>query len=393
MNRSILVVTGVVAAALLLAGCSTQPTVAHTLHPSRAPGAPTLSAVSAMHLTLNSTPVSADLQGTGAFEISLTTAQGRAVAAKVLGWLRRAKPLRMTTIPLPSLGDHMLTISLRKGKTVSVAQYFAQDTAGSYHASPGVVLISTPPSAAKSSRYRDPGLARWLNAGWSADIEKLAPHWICKNKRPPSPYQNEARGVFQNGTQWIVAADSAQECAVLYTGKGATWKTTLIATHTFSSPLSGAFVEQAQFLDPMHGFVLISGTPYHGQTPRILYATLDGGVTWHSLPVDSEQPFPYGSSMVNMRFTSSSVGWLVTLNNYSGRVYVYHTVSGGETWTETSFSLPAGTRLDPSRIALAPAFRNTQDGTIEVVSQWKGLLIFDTPDGGGHWIYNPLGNG
>lgn len=388
MSRIVIAVASI---AILLAGCSAQRQVSTSPPQSRIPWGPALSAVSNVQLNLNSTPVSPPLQGPGPLQINPTITRGRVVVSKLLGWLRQAKPLPQTPIPLPEFGDHMLSFALHNGKSVTVSQYFVSDGSGSYQASPTIVLISTPLAASNSGRYRDPALAQWLNAGWSVDLEKLAPHWTCANKRPPNPYLNEIRGAA-NGIPWVVAADGAQGCVVLYIGKGTGWQETQIAAHAFSSPWTGAYVEQVQFLDPMHGFVLISGTLYDGQIPRTLYATEDGGVTWHSLPVDSEQPFPYSNTVVNMRFTSPSVGWLVALNN-SGRVYVYHTASGGETWTDTSFSLPANATSDPSLIALPPTFQNAQVGTIEVVSQWGGLLWFNTTDGGKHWTFDPLGNG
>lgn len=388
MNR---IMVGVAALGLFLAGCGAQAKIVHSVPPSRVSWVPTLSAVAHVRLDLNSSPTDPTLQGPGPFEISSSTATSRTVVSKLLGWLRQAKPLPMTPIPLPSLGDHMLTVALRNGKTVSVAQYFVQDGSGNFQASPTVVLISTPLAASNSVRYRDPALAHWLNAGWSTDLEKLAPHWKCTNRRPPSPYENEIHGAFSNGTQWVVAADAAQGCAVLYTTKGKGWKATLIAMPVFSSPSSGARVEQVQFIDSVHGFVLISGSPHMGQVPRVLFVTLDGGAYWHAMPVDAEQPFPRSDTTVIMRFTSFRVGWLVTRNK--GRVYVYHTTSGGETWTNTSFSLSARAASDPSLIALPPTFQNAEEGTIEVVSQWGGLLFFNTSDAGQHWIFDPLGNG
>jgi hypothetical protein len=351
--------------AILFAACTAQQQTYTSPPKSRVAWAPAVSAVSNVHLNLNSTPAPADFQGPGPFQISPTSALGRAIVSKLIGWLRQARALPMAPVPIPTMGDHALSFALRDGNSVSVTQYFVPDGSANYHASPTVVLISTPLAPSNSGRYRDPNLAKWLNAGWSADLEQLAPHWTCGNKRPPSPYQNEIRGEFHSGAHWIVAADRAQGCAVLYIGKDEAWKTALIATHVFSNPWSGATVEQVQFLDDLHGLVLIRGSPYAGLIPRVLFITENGGATWHAMPDDSEQPFPYSPTSVSMHFSSPATGWLVTLDDDSGMAHVYHTISGGETWTETSFSLPAGTKTDPSRIALAPAFWDAQDGSIE----------------------------
>ena len=75
------------------------------------------------------------------------------------------------------------------------------------------------------------------------------------------------------------------------------------------------------------------------------------------------------------------------------RVFAYHTKDGGASWTETDFSLPPYAATNGRLVALPPTFQNARDGTMQVVSQWAGLLIFTTTDGGQRWTFNPLGNG
>jgi hypothetical protein len=382
----------IAAAALLLAGCNAH-TTGDSSPPPKASLAPSLSAVSNVQLNLNSTPVSPPIQGAGPFQIKPTSKESQAIVSKLLGWLRQAKPLPQTPVPLPSLGDSMLSFSLRSGKSVSVSQYFVQDASGVYEPSPSIVLVSalTP---SKSGRYRDPALAKWLSFGWSADLQRLAPHWTCASTAPPSPYQNEISGTSQDGAPWKVAADDGHSCVVFYAKTAHGWRSSTIATDVLSG--GGAYVEQVQFVDSMHGFVLIAGSPGAGQDPRALYATQDGGATWTRMPVDN-QPFPGSDTEVTMRFTSPTDGWLVTLNAFytPTRVYVYHTTDGGATWTATYALVPVSSQSPPNglRVALPPTFQNAQDGTIEVVSQWSGLLFFDTTDGGKHWSFYPLGNG
>lgn len=394
MNRSSHTMAGVMAALLLFTGCNAQPTVAHGSKTSRTPWAPNLSAVSDMHLNLNSTPVSPDLQGPGPFEIPLATVQGRTVAAKVLDWLRQAKPLPMTPIIMPSLGEHALSIGLRTGRSVFVQQYFVRDGAGNFHASPTIVVISTLITASKSSRYRDPALARWLNSGWRIDLAKLAPEWTCSSRRPPSPYQNEIRGAFPNGSPWVFAAGGVRGCVVLYIGRGSRWNRSIVSRHVLAG--TQVSVAQAQFIDRLHAFVLVEASPGTGMLPRlVLYRTQDGGATWRIIPPDLSAPFTTSDSTAQMRFSSPLDGWIVALNfAYNPvRVFVYHSKNGGSTWTQTSFTLPEHATTWGRLVAPPPTFQNPQDGTIVVVSQWGGLLIYDTTDGGKHWTFNPLGNG
>lgn len=140
---------------------------------------------------------------------------------------------------------------------------------------------------------------------------------------------------------------------------------------------------------------VIDSTADATDAPALTTRTRDGGLTWRSPPVDSEQPFPSSDTDVNMRFTSASDGWLVTVNDFyhPGRVFVYRMTDGGETWTETDFALPADARSSDFPEATTPMFQNALDGTIRVLSQWRGILFFTTTDGGKHWTCDALGNG
>lgn len=388
MHRTMAVVA---CAAILLAGCGApghaghgEPTAVHTW-------VPVARVVTQADLNLGWGLGQPRLQGPGPIRIAPTTANGRAVISKLLGWLRVADSLPESPSPTPGFGDHVLTFSLPRGRSLTVSQDYLPDGSGGYRASPSVVLVSAL-DAANSGRYRSPALAGWLSAEWSHDAELMSAGWTCAQRTPPNGGQNVIGGTFGNGAQWIVAADAAHSCVVLYTGNGSGWKRSTVATHVLSH--GGATVEQVQFLDPFYGFVLVGGSPGAGQVSRVLYATRDGGLTWRSLP-DAEQPFPSSDTDVNMRFTSPSDGWLVTVTDFHdpGRVFVYRTTDGGEIWTQTAFGLPADARSADYPAASPPLFQNALDGTIRVLSPWRGVLFFTTTDGGKHWTYDALGNG
>lgn len=278
----------------------------------------------------------------------------------------------------------MLTLSLRDGKSVSVGQYYVPDALGNYKLSQSVVAIG-------ARRYRDPALASWLTSGWVSDAASFDVHWTCTSKIPPDGHLNEVSGNRPNGDIWLVASDPARGCVTFYTGHAGRWRSSTVAT---SLP-DGALVEQVQFVAPLDGYILVAGYPGAGQAPHVLFATHDGGMTWKALHTDSDQPFPQNNTLVNMRFTSPTNGWLVTLMNSlsPSRVFVYHTTDGGRTWTESSFPMPSDVQASGCLLATAPVFQSALDGSIQVLSQWNGILYFSTTDGGQHWSFDPLGNG
>lgn len=403
MKRSTTVLAACVA--LLVAGCSTPNVTA--VGPMPTTWVPSVRDVTRVNLNLNPAPTPA-VYGSGPLEVYPSTAKGRAVISKLLDWLRQARPISPTKpSPEPSFGDHSLTFTLEDGTSLVVTYDYvwvydkrSPNGVGYYRPSTSDVLIWLP-RAERAVRYRSPALAHWLHTRWSTDLRALASSWTCASQRPLSPYRNEISGYLPNGSQWVVEADAARGCVMFYHGQNGDWESSVVATQTFSPPWSGAYLEQAQFLDSRHGFMLIGGSAGAGELPRVLFSTRDGGSTWRSLPVDSEQPFPGSDTVVTMRFTSPADGWLVTVNDFyrPDRLYVYHTTDGGETWTDTYTALPGYYGTVAYRRAQPPTFTSAQDGTLEILSVpapsggYSPSLIFRTMDGGLHWTFVLLSNG
>lgn len=408
MNRVILAAAS---AAILMAGCSTQKITPIGPIPKNS-WVPTLQGISQVNLNLGQIPTPS-LYGSGPLEIYPKTAKARVVISKLLNWLRQAQrlspsmPLRVPPFRPPSFGAHSLVFTLGDGTYFAVSYDYvwvydkkSPNGVGYYGRSTRNVMVWLP-DANRTLVYRDPQLAHWLNTGWSTDLRALARSWTCADQRPLSPYQNEISGYFPNGAQWVVEADAALGCVVFYHGQSGGWESSTVATRAFSSPWSGAFIEQAQFVDALRGFVLVGGSPDAGQLPRVLFSTLDGGITWRRLPASSEQPFPDSETVITMQFTSPTDGWLVTVNDFYSphRLYVYHTTDGGRTWTDTYTNLPGFYGSVPYRRADPPLFTNAQDGTLELLSVPSAhggnypSLIFRTIDGGLHWTFVQLSNG
>ncbi len=100
------------------------------------------------------------------------SAKGRTAIAQLLSWLHIARRLSPRPSLEPSFGDHVLTVALRGGGTVTVTYdyvcYRGSHTARCHPSSDDVLVSSS--ASAPAVRYFAPALAQWLKAGWKADM-------------------------------------------------------------------------------------------------------------------------------------------------------------------------------------------------------------------------------
>lgn len=368
---------------------------------------PSLADVKRITLTLGGDPL-LDLQATtGPIQIYPTSPKGKALIEHLLRLLAQAKKIPSSTANGPAgVGEsHALLFELKNGKSLAISQSYESTGEVSPTAVDASFEIHGPPNSTfGGGTYEDPALAQWLGDEWSKDTQALAKGWTCASGRPPDGiYANQISGFFTReyadqingnltGSQpWEFVASSQSRCVTLYTRKNGAWASSVVTEH---GPL-GAAVEQAQFVDATHGLVLVGGPPGTGTVPRRLYATSDGGVTWHALPASG--PFPMSDTSVQMRFTSPEDGWLTTVNNsYSpARVYVYRTTNGGQSWTAAYFTLSSVVTLNGHfhyKFATLDS-ANGLTGTIAVFGPSTGIAWFDSTDGGVRWKYDQNANG
>lgn len=343
---------------------------------------PSLTDVKQATFTLNAYVGLIDIQMTGPIQIYPTSQKGKALIKKILHLLAQGKAIAMSPGGTPLYGTHELVVHLKAGNTLDVSQWYGSTPE---QASSSIIDVSSATNPT-GGRYEDPALAQWLADGWSKDTQAISEGWTCGGKSPPNGDPNQISGTFKSGQAWEFAASSQAGCVMFYTRKHGTWTSVIVTEH---EPL-GATIEQAQFVDATHGFVLVGGSPGAGQLPRVLYETSDGGATWHALP--NSGPFPMSDTNVQMRFTSPADGWLTTLNSvYSpARVYVYHTTDGGKIWTGTYFALPPAVEQYASDLSVASP-RVAQGRFLEsiVVFGQGALFLFDSNDGGSNWQYAP----
>ncbi len=108
-----------------------------------------------------------------------------------------------------------------------------------------------------------------------------------------------------------------------------------------------------------------------------LTVTHDGGLTWQSQILPGTEGMLYQSPTVSPPvFFSSSAGYLVFFQGTFGQSVLYTTTDGGQSWAPHPLPLPLG-GLTPT-----VSFQSLENGWIIA---GDGRLLYQTTDGGRHW--------
>jgi photosystem II stability/assembly factor-like uncharacterized protein len=129
---------------------------------------------------------------------------------------------------------------------------------------------------------------------------------------------------FFDSAQGVVAALGSPSVIYRTADAGRTWS---------AKPAAGGAVASASFVDPVHGWLLLSGSTF--ASAGELVRTDDGGVTWTNLG----SPALGNDLAYRVHFTDAQVGWLDSL---SSRPYAYKTADGGATWRQVPLPAPRG---------------------------------------------------
>lgn len=139
------------------------------------------------------------------------------------------------------------------------------------------------------------------------------------------------------------------------------------------------------FADAQHGWVsIVQGSGPSGSSGEV-YATSDGGATWHLV---GDAPFDGA-----IRFVSASEGWGVDATGPpAGRTAgLYRTLDGGGTWLQVSVRLPASLPRGSSPEFPEPPTFYGAVGVLPVLSEprnhrtGESLTFFLSRDGGATW--------
>lgn len=224
------------------------------------------------------------------------------------------------------------------------------------------------------------------NTGWVAGRKNLmltqdaGQHWT--DITPPAKTAGNIKSVFfLNATEGWVATSFAgtviqvsPSFAISRTSDaGATWKTEPL-TASFEA---GSTPVSLDFVDTLHGWLMLRAPSSPNFSRGVLLATTDGGASWKALPTP-----PIGGEV---RFTSSSVGW-VAGGPAGNQLYV--TRDGGQSWQQQSVAAPAGVTAETTPKYQLPKFSNDREGTLAVFfgkSETSKLVVYGTKDGGTTW--------
>jgi photosystem II stability/assembly factor-like uncharacterized protein len=150
-----------------------------------------------------------------------------------------------------------------------------------------------------------------------------------------------------------------------------------------------------QFLDPSSGFALAALDAGAGSETVALFKTADGGQNWARVftndPNDASgnNSLPRGGQKYGFTFLDASRGWVGGATPVDNTIYLYRTLDGGATWSETGLALPAGYESAQTG-NYGPQFFSASEGILVVnlaMPADPGLvtLVYRTTDGGETW--------
>ncbi len=159
---------------------------------------------------------------------------------------------------------------------------------------------------------------------------------------------------------------------------GVTWYD---ATPPNPPPLG--YSARAEFLDEMHGWVLVADTS--NPNAGTLYRTSSGGASWTPLSV------PFGSG--ELHFIDQNNGWaMADLGAGAGSmgIAIFQTTDGGQTWTQTYTNDPnqtgAGDSLPLSGIKNGMTVTDMKNAWIGGVTYASAIVyLYQTSDAGHTW--------
>ncbi len=156
------------------------------------------------------------------------------------------------------------------------------------------------------------------------------------------------------------------------------------------------------FVDPQHGWLLVSLGGAAGSEAVEILKTENGGQTWQPVSLTSGQSgqpvtgtLPFGCDKTGIAFADTSTGWAAG-SCPGGSLFLYVTHDGGQTWQPQPLSPPPGYAADlfsSCQCAVnPPIFVSPRDGVfaLNIYEANQGTYLYVTSDGGANWTAREL---
>ncbi|HLZ57301.1 MAG TPA: YCF48-related protein [Ktedonosporobacter sp.] len=224
-------------------------------------------------------------------------------------------------------------------------------------------------------------------------------HW--RDVTPPTTQLNAlARGDFRDSRYaWIVGTQSSGSIFLLHTSDGGqTWQRSTITTDSQS-----AIADMPHFLTPLEGWLelVTHGGPGAGSESADILHTTDSGQTWSKIASTdrfNESGLPRAGYKTGISFKDHLNGW-ATGHDASYNAWLYATHDGGHTWhSQPVVDLPGYYGTDATMVSYTTTppvfFGNDGFLPVEVRGQLDrgpqaavhGFILCITHDGGQTWV-------
>lgn len=213
---------------------------------------------------------------------------------------------------------------------------------------------------------------------------------VWRVARPPDLSQHDriiAEGFSSRMTSLVVSGATTRVYTT--TDNGFHWVSTPIADDLPSgSAVSIDYVGQ-------DGWIMFVSNMAMGAQEDVIYHTVDGGAHWIQVSSSmwstqsTNAILPRGAK-TGLAFVSSLDGWATISNDtWQGHAEIYATADGGATWHDQSLEVPPAFATFTST-TLPPTLFTSRDGILPVIfesidGETRELVLYRTDDGGANW--------
>jgi photosystem II stability/assembly factor-like uncharacterized protein len=237
--------------------------------------------------------------------------------------------------------------------------------------------------------------------GWAATSRSVlrttqgAKEWMDVTPRGVTLSPMSVEDFLTARLAWVaVTPHGSAIVSILHTVDGGrTWQRTSVAL-----PSRGLGVQQIDFVDPLHGWLLVDLGVAAGSQGVAVLRSVDGGARWTTVSLTAGTratpgSLPFSGDKTGITFRSTATGFATgTVAGPPGFAWLYVTHNAGHTWQHQRLPLPlayqAAFRSSQPFVA-PPRFFTPRDGILAVSfvlpGQKSATVFYITHDGGVTW--------